>query len=410
MTRFEKTVTDAIRDSVSDIHIASGHPVVFRKHGEIMFHKTEKWSNQEIEDLLKKILTPFQMDTLKKTKSVDISHGFHIVRLRINVFNTLRGISMAIRILPRAIPTIESLNLHPSLSDISGFKSGLVLCCGPTGAGKTTTISAIIEDINTRRNVHIITLENPIEFRFLSNKAFIQQRELGTHMPSMAQGMLDVLRENPDVIVIGEMRKAETMQLALNAAESGHLVIASIHASNPEEAVYRMCNSVPHEAQDEIRYQLSLSLAMVVTQQLVYMEKLGFRVPLLSIVRAVSSVKNLIRENKLNQLKGVIQMSRNEGMFTPESYMTEYLATKRNFFHHARFFNLGPKDLRALETQFTSPGERISAQKEAKVSVFKEHVQSVSLAAHERTDDATVTIDGNDSLGELVESLKDYKG
>ncbi len=145
-------------------------------------------------------------------------------------------------------------------------------------------------------------LENPIEYRFQSRKSFIQQRELGAHMPSFEQGLLDVLRENPDVIVVGELREPETMQLTLSAAESGHLVIATMHASTPEEAIYRLCNAVPPEAQNEIRYQLSLTLNMIIVQQLVYLERVGYRVPLLTIVRGTPAIKNIIRENKLNQL------------------------------------------------------------------------------------------------------------
>jgi len=250
-------------------------------------------------------------------------------------------------------------------------------------------MDVIIDDINTKRQTHVITLENPIEYRFLSKKSFIQQRELGNHMPSMAQGLLDVLRENPDVIVVGELRKAETMQLTLSAAESGHLVIASIHASKPEEAIYRMCNSVPYEAQDEVRYQLSLSLAMIITQQLVYYERAGFRVPLLSIVRGTSSVKNLIRENKLNQLNGVIQTSRNESMFTTERYMTEYLGTRRNFFHYAQVFSvpvepapagLGPRSTFLSRKEFKTTFSELRAMAPAPMMGWSRPRNAIGIA------------------------------
>ena len=147
------------------------------------------------------------------------------------------------------------------------------MICGATGTGKTTTIAAIIEEINSSRACHIITLEDPIEYRFLSKKAFIQQRELDTHIGSFERGLLDSLREEPNVIVIGELREPETMRLSINAAEAGHLVIATLHATNAEEAIYRLCNSVPLESQNEVRYQISSTISWLIVQQLIYMDE-----------------------------------------------------------------------------------------------------------------------------------------
>ena len=338
MTKFENVISNAIKETSSDIYLISGHPMVSRKHGVIQFHTAIKWSPQEIDDLIRKLLNPRQLDILRKTKSFDYAMSVSNARLRINFFTTARGLSLAIRILPGRIPTIEELNLHPSLHEIAKIKSGLILTCGATGVGKTATIAAIINDINKTRQAHIITLENPIEFRFQSNKSLIQQRELGTHMPSFAHGLIDVLRENPDIVVVGEMRERETMQLTLNAAESGHLVIATMHASSPEEAIYRLCNSVPIEAQNEIRCQIASTLIWLITQQLVYLENVGFRVPLLTIVRGTQSIRNIIRENKLHQLNSALQTGKNEGMFTAERYMSEYLENRQNFTPYAQTF------------------------------------------------------------------------
>lgn len=331
MERFENIIKNAIKDVVSDIYITGGHPMVSRKHGSIEFHPTIKWSHQEVDALARKLLTPSQLTVLQNRKSVDYAISISHARLRINVFTTTRGLSMAIRILPGHIPTIEELNLHPSLDDIAKVKSGLILYCGPTGVGKSTSIAAIIGQINKTRLSHIITLEDPIEYRFQSNKAFIQQRELDTHMPSFSQGLIDMLRENPDVIVVGEIREPETMRLTLNAAESGHLVLVTMHASTPEEAIYRLCNAVPVEAQNEIRFQLASTLNWLVVQQLVFIERIGFQVPLLTIVKGTQSVKNLIRENKMHQLQSAIQIGKNEGMFSSERYLNEYLASREKF-------------------------------------------------------------------------------
>jgi twitching motility protein PilT len=328
MQQFQKIIADAVKDSVSDIYLTGGHPMVSRTHGTIKFHTDVRWSHQEIDDLVRMLMTPRQLEMFRQRKSLDYATSVGGVRLRINFFTTARGISMAIRILPGHIPTIEELNLHPSLHEIAKLKYGLVLTCGPTGVGKTTTIASIVDDIINTRQAHIVTLEDPIEYRFSSGKSLIQQRELGPHMPSFAQGLIDVLRENTDVIVVGELRDAETIKLTLNAAESGHLVIATLHASNPEEAIYRMCNAVPIDSQNEVRFQLASTLSWLISQQLVFMEKVKYRVPLLSIVRGTQSIRNIIRENKLPQLHSAIQMGKNEGMFTAERYLSEYLESR----------------------------------------------------------------------------------
>jgi twitching motility protein PilT len=353
MKRFESIINIGIKEAMSDVYITGGHPLVTRKAGTIGFHNTIVWSHQEVDNLVMNLLTEKQLESLRERKSVDYAISFSNARLRINFFTTTRGMSLAIRILPGVIPTIEELNLHPSLHDIAKLQNGLVLVCGPTGVGKTTTIAAIINDINTTQQLHIVMLENPVEYRFQSKKSFIQQRELGIHMPSFTRGILDVLRENPDVIVVGELREPETMQLALTAAESGHLVIATMHASSPEEAVHRLCNAVPIESQNEIRYQLSFALQTIIIQSLVHLEKLRFRVPLLTIVRGTPSIRNLIRENKLSQITSAIQMSKTEGMFTPERYFDEYLEGRRNFTPYSQIFRASVEE--TTDILYSSP-------------------------------------------------------
>jgi len=338
MKRFESIINTAIKESMFDIHITGEHPVVTRKFGDIQFHGSLKWTHQEIDDLTRKLLTPLRLETLRQNKSVDVSLSVSNARLRINVFITMRGISIAIRLLPGHIPTIDELNLHPSLHDIAKFKFGLVLICGGTGEGKTTTIAAIINDINKLRKSHVVTLEDPIEFRFPSKKSFIEQREIGSHTPSFEKGLIDALREDADVIVVGELREGETMRLALNAAESGHLVIATMHAANPEEAIYRMCNAVPVEAQTEVRNQLASTLVWITVQQLVFLEKAGQRVPVLDIIHGTSPIKNTIRDNKLHQINNIVETSKDEGMFTSERYLTYYLKNRSNFSPYGNIF------------------------------------------------------------------------
>jgi len=348
MNKFSKVIEAAVRDEYSDIHITGGNSMVFRKNGQVHFDKNGRWNHREVDALVKKILTPRQLNALRQRWSVDLAMSIQQVRIRVNVFNTTRGLSLAIRLLPGTVPCIEKLNLHPSLQQIAEIKSGLVLICGATGSGKSTTIAAVVDEINRARAAHIVTLEDPIEFRFISKKSFIEQRELGTHMPSFEQGLLDVLREAPDVIVVGELREPQVMRLTLNAAESGHLVIASLHATNVEDALYRLCNSFPIEAQEEIRFQLASALQWVIIQQLTYMEKLGHRVPMLSIARGTQSVKGIIRENKIPQVESAIQMGKADGMFTMERYLKEYLQTRTNFYPPSDHFKPSPESTQDL--------------------------------------------------------------
>jgi len=276
---------------------------------------------------------------------VDFAFTVQHVRIRMNIFNTVRGLSLAIRLLPGTVPTIGMLNLHPSLQQIGELKTGLVLICGTTGSGKTTTIAAILEEINRNRFAHIVTIEDPVEFRFVSKQSFIEQREVGTHVLSFRQGLLDVLREDPDVIVVGELREPETIRLTLGAAESGHLVIASIHAAQAEDAIYRICNSFPPEAQDEIRFQFASALSWVVIQHLLYVERLRFRVPLLSILRGTQSVKGIIRENRLPQIENAMHTGKRDGMFTKERYLDEFLNPKETFVLSSQSFRPTPESV-----------------------------------------------------------------
>jgi pilus retraction protein PilT len=331
MNKFSKVIVTAVQEGCSDVHITGGHPVVYRKNGQIQFDNSGRWTHGEIDGLVKKVLTARQLQTLRNRWSVDMAMTIRHIRIRVNVFNTTRGLSIAIRLLPGTVPTTEKLNLHSSLKQVAELRSGLVLICGATGSGKSTTIAALVDEINRNRAAHIVTLEDPVEYRYVSRKSFIEQRELGAHMPSFEQGLVDVLREDPDVIVVGELREPEVMRLTLNAAESGHLVIATLHATHAEDALYRLCNSFPVEAQEEIRHQVASTLQWLVVQQLVIKEDAGFRVPVLSILKGNQSVKGILRENKLPQIESAIQMGKNDGMFTAERYIRDYLSKVSTF-------------------------------------------------------------------------------
>ncbi len=353
MKRFHELVLGAVREGYSDLHITGGQPIVIRRHGAIHFDTRVVYTHEDVDSLVRKMLNDKQLNQLRSRLSVDLAMSVANVRIRVNVFNTIRGLSIAVRLLSGSAPTIGKLNLHPSLQEICRLKSGLVLLCGATGCGKSTTIAAIVNEINLSRSAHIITLEDPIEYRFPCVKAFIEQRELGPHVPSFQQGLIDVLRENPDVIVVGELREAETIRLTLNAAEAGHLVIATLHATNAEDAVYRLINSAPLEVQEQIRFQLASTVSWIIIQQLFYLDRVKFRVPLLSILRGVQSIKGIIRENKLPQLENALHTGKHDGMFTMERYMTEYLSTRDSFIHPSQVFRPSPEDV--LEAVYVSP-------------------------------------------------------
>ena len=411
MRKFTAIIAAAVREGFSDVHITGGHPMVYRKNGRIQAEDSVRWTPQEVDGLVRKILTSSQLRELYREWSSDLALSVHGVRLRLNVFNTTRGLSLAIRLLPGTIPTIDKLNLHPSIESIAGVKAGLVLVCGATGSGKSTTIAAVIDEINRSRSTHIVTLEDPIEYRYLSNKSFIEQRELGTHVPTFEKGLLDVLREKPDVIVVGELREPEVMRLTLNAAESGHLVIASLHATNAEDAVYRLCNSFPIEAQEEIRFQLASTLQWILIQQLVYREDIGFRIPVLSILRGTQAVKGLIRENKIHQIESAIQMGKADGMFTMERYLRDFIGSKKNFVPPSENFRPSPEI--SQDFIYTSPlvdpdgailkPRRPIPVQESRPAVVQAQHADYGLEGHVHSLDEKATVD------ELIAQLENPK-
>lgn len=331
METFTKIINACYENGFSDLHITGEHPLVCRRDGEVFFQKQHILSHQYVDNLVEAILNPRQKRQLMECWSTDLALSVADKRLRINVFSSHRGVSLAIRFLPSAIPTLASLNLHPSLKDFCAMRSGLLLICGSTGSGKTTTIAALMDEINNTRPCHVVTLEDPIEYLFTSKNAFIEQRELGKHFHGYQQGLLDVLRQAPDVIVVGEMRSPETIQLSLDAAESGHLVIATMHAGSHEEVLHRMCSMTNSSSNEHTRLQLSLSLAGIINQQLVYMPKLGHSVPHLSVLRNTRAIATLIRENKISQLDSYLSTCKDKGMFTFEAYRNDYLDNRKDF-------------------------------------------------------------------------------
>jgi twitching motility protein PilT len=229
-----------------------------------------------------------------------------------------------------AVSGLRACNLHPQLSKLVEATTGLVVVSGPTGSGKSTTLAALIEEINTSRARHIITLESPLEYVFTNRRSFIRQREIPTHSPSFEQAIVDALRENPDVLVIGEMRTPEVMRLTLNAAETGHLVLATLHSATSIEALSRICMSFPAELQGSIRAQLADCLVGVVCQRLDFLEAQQLRVPRCELLFANIAAKGTIRSGQLSQIANVIQAGGEDGMWTFDRYQ-RWMETKKDW-------------------------------------------------------------------------------
>ncbi|HTA29754.1 MAG TPA: ATPase, T2SS/T4P/T4SS family, partial [Candidatus Cybelea sp.] len=249
-------VAQAKAESASDLHIEPGLAPVLRVRSQLRAvgepvtpALTLEWARE--------IIDPEDWPHFLERRSFDLSRVIEGLRCRINVLHSARGVGFAIRLLPAFQPTLEALNLHPDLKQLVNHAHGLVLICGPTGCGKTTTLAALIQTINLSDARHIVTIENPIEFTFRPRRSFIRQREVGRDTPSFEQALLDSLREDPDVLMVGEMREPETMRLTLSAAETGHLVLATVHSSNCAEALQRVVGAFPAEIQNNVAAQLA---------------------------------------------------------------------------------------------------------------------------------------------------------
>jgi twitching motility protein PilT len=303
----------------SDVHLEAGAAPVVRVRGELLAIG-EPMPPAYVEQLSRNLLSPEAWEDFAARGSADLSEAVAGSRCRINLYRTLRGVAIAVRLLNPVVNGLQACNLHPRLGKLLEASTGLVLISGPTGSGKSTTLAALIEEINTSRARHIITLESPVEYVFSNRRSFIRQREIPTHSPSFEQAIVDALRENPDVLVIGEMRTPEVIRATLNAAETGHLVVATLHSATCVEALSRICMSFPAEIQGSIRAQLADCVAGVVCQRLEFLEAQQLRVPRCEVLFANIAAKGTIRSGQLSQIANVIQAGGEDGMWTFDRY------------------------------------------------------------------------------------------
>jgi len=262
--------------------------------------------------------------------SADLSRTIAGVRCRINIFQTLRGVAMAIRLLSSFQNNLRACNLHPDLKRLTEMTTGLIVVSGPTGSGKSTTLAALVEEINSSTARNVIAIESPIEYLFTNRRSFIRQREVPTHSPSYEQALVDALRENPDVLVIGEMRTPEVMRLTLSAAETGHLVIATMHSATCAEALTRLCMSFPAEIQGSIRAQLADCFVGFVCQRLEFLPEFRLRVPVCEILLPSAASKGTIRGGQFSQIANVLQTGGEQGMWNFDRY-ERWIAQKKDW-------------------------------------------------------------------------------
>ncbi|MBN2497478.1 MAG: Flp pilus assembly complex ATPase component TadA [Deltaproteobacteria bacterium] len=303
----------------SDLHLEPGLPAALRVHGELE-RAGEALSAGLVRGLVREAVGDAAWADFARRGSFDSARELAGVRCRINALHSARGVGLALRLLPGEVPTIDTLNLHPALGELAALECGLVLLSGPTGCGKSSTLAALLQRINQRSARHIVTLEQPIEFELVPERAFVRQREVGRDTPSFDQGLLDALRQDPDVIAVGEMREPATMRLTLNAAETGHLVFATLHSANTAEALQRVVLAFPAEIQAGIAAQLADCLQAVVCQRLRYLPAHELRVPECEILRGSSSARAVVRQSQFVKLGSVLETGGADGMWSRERY------------------------------------------------------------------------------------------
>ncbi len=303
----------------SDLHISIGRPPMMRIHGELEPQKDFKvLEAADTEALITQIITPEQRKELDETLELDCSYSIPgVSRFRVNVYFRNGGLGAAIRTIPNKIPTLQELELPPVVERLTQMKNGLILVTGPTGSGKSTTLAAMIDIINKTRKDHIMTIEDPIEFVYQHNKALINQRELNAHTLSFANALKHVLRQDLDVVLVGEMRDLETIAAAITIAETGHLVFGTLHTMGAAQTVDRIVDVFPSYQQQQIRMQLAGGLRAVISQTLLS-RKSGGRVAAREIMVVTQGISSMVREGKTHQLYGQIQTGASEGMVTLE--------------------------------------------------------------------------------------------
>jgi twitching motility protein PilT len=353
MNNYQKQLKDylaiTVKEQASDLHFSPGHPPVLRIGGSLVpLVKKKILSAQDTEGLAKVLMTEKQYQRFLQVKEIDFSYNFEgEARFRVNIFFQRGDISCALRLIPMKIQTIEELNLPPVLHEWTRASQGFVLVTGPSSHGKSTTLAALIDEINHSRADHVITIEDPIEYVFKEDRAIIDQREVYQDTLSFAQALRSTFRQDPDVIMVGEMRDPETMATAITAAETGHLVFATLHTNSASQTIHRIVDSFPPEQQHQIRAQLSGSLLGIVSQRLIPRIQGGL-IPACEVMIFTPAIANLIRENKIHELPLVIETSAEAGMISLNRSLALLVKRKEISLESAISYSLNPLELKIL--------------------------------------------------------------
>lgn len=326
MQSINEILTEAITLKASDIHITVGVPVMIRLRGELCPLNDDVLTSSIVTALVHEIIPQDHFESFQENYQLDFSHSIPgVSRFRVNAYYQRGQMALAIRPIPNKIPTFEELELPPILKAFMDKPRGLVLVTGPTGSGKSTTLAAMINYVNQNAHKHIITLEDPIEFQHKHNKCVINQREIGSDVKDFNSALRVALRQDPDIILVGEMRDLETIQIALTAAETGHLVIGTLHTSSAASTIERIIDVFPAEKQTQIRMQLAGSLVGVAAQRLFKRQDSDGRKAVCEIMVNTPAIANLIRQEKVYQIPSVIQTSKEMGMQTMEMAIKEQM-------------------------------------------------------------------------------------
>lgn len=322
----QDVLINAKKQGASDVHLNIGIPPVFRLNGKLVKSQFPVLEKEDVQEIIYSILTESQKAIFEKEKQFDFAYEIpDVSRFRINVFYHRLGKAAAIRLIPTNIMSIEQLGLPEIISSFAQHNRGIVLVTGPTGSGKSTTLAALIDIINTDRYEHIISIEDPIEYIHKHKNCVISQREIGDHADSFASALRVALREDPDVILVGEMRDLETISMALRAAETGHLVFSTLHTNSAAETIERIINAFPAHQQAQARLQVAGTIEAVIAQTLIpTVDGMG-RVAAAELMLATSAIRNLIRDEKIYQIPSTIQISRKMGMQSLDQSLKDLL-------------------------------------------------------------------------------------
>lgn len=320
---------DAYDKKASDIHVTTNRPPIYRIHGKMSLQKQKPLTAEDTMRFVKSMVTEPELKELEVNRELDFAVSVRDVsRFRVNAFYQRGKLSFAFRIVPNAIPSLGDLNLPPVIQGLTNEHKGLILVTGPTGSGKSTTLAAMIRHINETTRQHIITLEDPIEYVHKSMKSLIDQREVGVDTMSFANGLRASLRQDPDIILVGELRDLATVATAVTAAETGHLVLGTLHTSSAVSTIERIIDMFPPEQQGQIRSQLSSTLKAVIAQQLLPTADGKGRRAVTEVLINTPAVRNLINSGKVSQLQNVLQTSKADGMHTMDMNLKELLKEK----------------------------------------------------------------------------------